>query len=191
MAKKKKSKKSFPKGFLVLILIIAAALLFFLKAQAISQGSPQNSAEVEKNLPRTESLAPETPVSSEEQDKTSAISLHYGEESFVRLTDTLQTPECGLKNRSADHELREFKYYSLCYRETYEQAEWSAECIKSSMLQKNAARSNDFRPDEKISTGSAALADYKNSGYDRGHLVPAADMSFSADAMSETFYMAI
>lgn len=189
MARKKKSKKSFPKGFLVLILIIAAALLFFLKAQAISQASPQNTAEVEKTLPQAESLAPETPVSSEEQNKTSAIPLQDGEESFVRLTDTLQVPECGLKSRSADHELREFKYYSLCYRETYEQAEWSAECIKSSMLQKNAARSNDFRPDEKISTGSAALDDYKNSGYDRGHLVPAADMSFSADAMSETFYM--
>ena len=57
------------------------------------------------------------------------------------------------------------------------------------MLQKNATRSNDFRPDDKISTGSATLADYKSSGYDRGHLVPAADMSFDADAMSETFYM--
>ena len=70
MARKKKSKKSFPKGFLVLILIIAAALLFFLKAQAISQASPQNTAEVEKTLPQAESLAPETPVSSEEQNKT-------------------------------------------------------------------------------------------------------------------------
>lgn len=126
-------------------------------------------------------------ISNEQTDGTAENSEKSA--GLVQLTENLQVPECGLKNHSADHELREFKYYSLCYRETYEQAEWSAECIKSSMLQKNATRSNDFRPDDKISTGSATLADYKSSGYDRGHLVPAADMSFDADAMSETFYM--
>ena len=54
---------------------------------------------------------------------------------------------------------------------------------------KNASRSNDFRPDPNISTGSASLADYKKSGYDRGHLSPAADFAFDEEAMSKTFYM--
>ena len=31
--------------------------------------------------------------------------------------------------------------------------------------------------------------DYTNTGYDRGHLAPAADFSFSDIAMSESFYM--
>jgi endonuclease G len=50
-------------------------------------------------------------------------------------------------------------------------------------------RTNDFRPDPKISTGSATPQDYKRSGYDRGHLAPAADMAFSEEAMSQSFYM--
>ena len=52
-----------------------------------------------------------------------------------------------------------------------------------------ASRKNDFRVDPKISRWSATPDDYKRSGYDRGHLCPAADMSFNAKAMSETFYM--
>ena len=92
-------------------------------------------------------------------------------------------------NNSPDHQIRNFQYYSLCYRESYEQAEWSAYCLRDWMLQKNAKRTNDFRPDPEILTGSATLADYKRSGYDRGHLTPAGDMVFSKEAMSETFYM--
>lgn len=88
-----------------------------------------------------------------------------------------------------DHQIRNFQYYSLCYRESYEQAEWSAYCLRAFMLQKNTKRTNDFRPDPQITTGSATLADYKRSGYDRGHLTPAGDMVFSKEAMSETFYM--
>ena len=49
-------------------------------------------------------------------------------------------------------------------------------------------RSDDFRPDPLVRTGSAERADYRRSGFTRGHLVPAGDMTFSAEAMSETFF---
>lgn len=190
MGKKRKQKQSFPIGLFILVLLVFAALLIFSKYRGINLIQPENQVQNVEFKTEDEEISSE-PESfsnfskSEENSEKSAV-VNTG---IVQLTENLQVPECGLKTHSADHELREFKYYSLCYRESYEQAEWSAECIKSSMLQKNATRSNDFRPDEKISTGSATLADYKSSGYDRGHLVPAADMSFDADAMSETFYM--
>lgn len=108
---------------------------------------------------------------------------------LIILKQGLEIPLCGANHKETDHEIRNFKYYSLCYRETYEQAEWSAYCLSSSQLLKNSERTNDFRPDNMISTQSASLADYKGSGYDRGHLTPAADMSFDENAMSETFFM--
>ncbi len=50
-------------------------------------------------------------------------------------------------------------------------------------------RTDNFRPDPKVTTGSASLADYKGSGYDRGHLAPAADMNWSKNVMSESSFM--
>ena len=108
---------------------------------------------------------------------------------LVELPARLETPICAAAHHGSDHEIRNFTHYSICYRESYEQAEWSAYCLTEEELVKNTSRSNDFRPDPEISTGSASLADYRKSGYDRGHLSPAADFAFDEEAMSETFYM--
>ena len=80
--------------------------------------------------------------------------------------------------------------YALGYSEEHEQALWviyklTADEVKN----KKARRTDDFRSDPAIPGGSAEPEDYKRSFFDRGHLAPAADMSFSLQAMSESFYM--
>lgn len=51
-------------------------------------------------------------------------------------------------------------------------------------------RSDDFRADPSLRPGARAeLEDYRNSGYDRGHMAPAADMKRSAPVMSESFLL--
>lgn len=100
--------------------------------------------------------------------------------------DTLEQPLC---TGSIDHELRYFKHYSLCYREFYEQCEWAAYELTKEELIKNTNRTNTFKTDPLIRTGSASLEDYRGSGYDRGHIAPAADFMFDIDAMKDTFYM--
>ena len=80
-------------------------------------------------------------------------------------------------------------YYSLSYSEQYEQAEWVFYEIKKGRILGLASRTNNFKEDPKLETGSSSLADYKGTGYDRGHLAPAGDMSFTNIAMNESFYM--
>ena len=80
--------------------------------------------------------------------------------------------------------------YALGYSERHEQAAWviyklTAEEVRN----KVAERSGKFKSDPEIPTGSAISGDYKNSGYDRGHLAPAADMAWSKRAMADSFYM--
>jgi endonuclease G len=79
--------------------------------------------------------------------------------------------------------------YTLCYDEYTEQPKWVAYELSSAEVVANAAsRSNRFKADTLIRTGSATDEDYRKSGYDRGHLAPAADMKFLAEAMADCFY---
>ena len=80
--------------------------------------------------------------------------------------------------------------YALGYREEHEQPVWVQYILTDrEVVEKVAKRAGKFRADPAILTGSATPGDYRKSGYDRGHLAPAADMAFSAKTMSESFYM--
>lgn len=82
----------------------------------------------------------------------------------------------------------EHNYYSLAYNESHEQADWVAYKIDRKRSGQVNERTDRFMPDDSIISGSASGDDYTRSGYDRGHLAPAADMSFSEIAMKESFY---
>ena len=78
--------------------------------------------------------------------------------------------------------------YSFQYSEKHEQAFWVAYELTKKETEKAFERTNEFIPDPSVSTGTATVGDYSKSGYDRGHLAPAADMGWSAQAMKESFY---
>lgn len=89
----------------------------------------------------------------------------------------------------SDGEVIYHKYYTLSYNESHEQANWVHYKINPIFLSGSTPRTDSFKPDPLVSTKSAQLSDYKGSGYDRGHLAPAADMKYNHIAMSESFYM--
>ena len=89
----------------------------------------------------------------------------------------------------------------LEYAEDHEQAAWVAHMILPDIASGNHSRSNDFREDPKVSTGTAVEEDYflkfmqpdstyeyDGYGYDRGHLAPSADFRWSGQALSESYY---
>ena len=78
-------------------------------------------------------------------------------------------------------------YYTLSYSETHEQAEWVSYELRKQHLTKNNFKRPYFVEDRSVKTKSADWRNYKNSGYDRGHLCPAGDRGFSYDAYHETF----
>lgn len=85
-------------------------------------------------------------------------------------------------------ELIHHTHYSLSYAEEYEQAYWVAYELVKEELTQNYERTDKFIKDPKVSTESADGDDYSGSGYDRGHLMPAAVCVWDSIAMYESFY---
>lgn len=79
-------------------------------------------------------------------------------------------------------------YYTLEYNELHEQARWVAYALTRAQLTSDDRKRPYFVEDPRVKTLSADWRNYKNSGYDRGHLCPAGDRRFSDAAYEETFY---
>lgn len=77
--------------------------------------------------------------------------------------------------------------FTLSYSEENEQAEWVAYELSKKNLSKNEYKRPYFIEDKSVKTKSADWRNYKNSGYDRGHLCPAGDRTISFEAYNETF----
>lgn len=78
-------------------------------------------------------------------------------------------------------------YFDLSYSEAHEQAEWLAYELSKAQLSKNEFERPYFVQDRKVKSESADWRNYKNSGWDRGHLCPAGDRRFNYEAYHETF----
>ncbi len=94
-----------------------------------------------------------------------------------------------LPKHDSEKEIVNHFAYTLQYNEKHEQADWVAYLLTKEKLEGKIKRKDNFRADKSITSGSASLKDYKRSGFDRGHLAPAADMKWSEQAMSESFFM--
>ncbi|MFI3306377.1 MAG: DNA/RNA non-specific endonuclease [Rikenellaceae bacterium] len=99
------------------------------------------------------------------------------------------TPAAAQYQPKVQGELVEHSYYALDYNERHEQANWVYYRLTPGMSSGDTKRTNNFKEDLCVSSGSAKLSDYVGSGYDRGHLCPAGDMNFSKEAMKESFMM--
>ena len=102
--------------------------------------------------------------------------------------DTLKTKYFEIPEINHGEEVIHHAGYSFVYSEKHEQSKWVAYELTSTETEKAVERSNDFIPDPLVKTGSADNPDYAGSGYDRGHLAPAADMGWSEQTMKESFY---
>lgn len=88
-------------------------------------------------------------------------------------------------------EAKEYEYegFRVSFNRHNRTPNWVAWELLASETDGEQSRGNNFWQDERVE-GCPSTYDYKNSGYDRGHMCPAADQKWSEKAMNDCFVMA-
>lgn len=106
-----------------------------------------------------------------------------------RYTSVPQGVEIPGKIHNRDEQIITHKGYTVSYNEEWRLPNWVAYELTPSEIQGNEERNDSFVPDPMVIGVCPTTKDYTKSGYDRGHMAPAADMKWSDKAMEESFYM--
>ncbi len=118
---------------------------------------------------------------------------------LTRIQEDLQ--QVGLPATLPGDELVKHAAIVLGFSPKFKQARWVSHIIIPDVINGVVFRTNDFRPDSAVKSGSAVEADYflkflqsdstykyDAFGYDRGHLAPSADFRWSKKALSESYF---
>lgn len=92
--------------------------------------------------------------------------------------------------KGTDETILKRKGYTVSYNRTLNLPNWVAWELNRDKLVERESRTDKFLPDPDLPKSEAVTTDdYKGSGWDRGHMCPAADNRWHWRAMQESFYM--
>ena len=179
MGKKKRSSSTGSlKGFILLLLILGGGAYFYQNQQNLPEAkelTKELSHTLEKAQKEVTQRLPE-----KSQDETAA------QPSASRISSKLEIPVMLTKRQEIKLQRTG---YTVSYNNFYKTPNWVAWELTRQETKGSEERKNRFVPDPDLPEPRVEHADYTRSGYDRGHMAPAADMKWSKKAMEESFYM--
>lgn len=149
------------------------------KTEKVPQKPEAKPAKPTQNLPKPTQKPEQKPVQKPTSTTGSKTSFD------IRNVKNLEIP-APLKDRP--EQIIQHTGFILSYNKQWKVANWVGYELTRSETRGEEKRTNKFVKDPLVKGASATDADYKGSGYDRGHLAPAADMAWSNTAMKESFY---
>lgn len=114
-------------------------------------------------------------AAAEATNREQIILAHDADLLAVRTNDTLT-------QQTVDYD-----FFRISFNPAYHIPNWVAWELTADETDGDMSRTK-FMHDSRVD-GCARPADYTGSGYDRGHMAPAADMKWDEDAMTRCFYM--
>lgn len=107
----------------------------------------------------------------------------------ISTTDNDNRLEIPIMRSNIGGQILKRKGYTLSYNADYKTSQWVAWELTRKETKGKEGRTDKFLPDPDVLGAKAYTSDYTKSGYDRGHMAPAADMKWSRQAMEESFFM--
>lgn len=103
----------------------------------------------------------------------------------IEQYDDLEIP---LLRTDQEQQLIRHTGYTVSYNQSWRIPNWVAYELTREETKGTEKRGNRFIADPLTEGYTASNTDYARSGYDKGHMAPAADMKWSSKVMKESFY---
>lgn len=200
MAKKKKTKNGIKWKPLLLIILIglyAGGYYVYSENKNINLPELPDNKEIQKTLKKTVQEADKIKdeiVAQAENLKPVIEKIRSGNKE--EATPSAEAPKLNLEIPIYTYPGRYEKEiiinrigYTLSYNQYYKNPNWVAWELTREETKGKADRYDKFMPDPDLPEPRVVHKDYTKSGYDRGHMAPAADMKWNKKAMIESFYM--
>lgn len=171
---KKKSRSNYKLGCIITIIVLIPILYgIYLYCR---QNQPQKVDE-----PQTTTVVAKQTEATKQKDTSNRTSVSNRTPSSKDLEiPTLLTPR--------QQQIIRHTGYTVSYNKDTKLPNWVSYELTRAETKGKEKRSNRFIADPLVKGAIATNADYTRSGYDKGHMAPAADMKWSPVAMNESFY---
>lgn len=157
-------------------------------SKSLDQKTPKEKVTNEKlNKPLIPKHNSET-VPNKSPNKGKSESQNQKQSSITRIIDYTDL-EYPVSYSSQPEQLIFHTGHTVSYNKDWKIPNWVSYELTIDETIGDEKRHDKFCPDPNIKEGTATLADYRNSGYDRGHMVPAADLKWNSTTMQESFYL--
>lgn len=110
------------------------------------------------------------------------VSSLYQQES---IPDALEIPSLV---KDAPEQILQYEGFTVSFNNRYRLPNWVAYNLTAEEVNGQGERKDSYNQDPRVAGAQASSADYKRSGWDKGHMAPAADMKWSGNAMKESCY---
>ena len=106
----------------------------------------------------------------------------------IDRNDKIDKLEIPVLEKGVPSQIIEYTGFAVSYNNSTRLPNWVAYELTATEVAGDLPRKDKFRPDPSAFGAQANKDDYRNSGWDRGHMAPAADMKWNTDAMDESCF---
>ena len=181
--------KKLKRILLLLVTVVAGIIYFAEELGSLLNEIEKEKKEVGKTVSKWQDQVEDSAQKAIEQGKEIVQKQEIGKKLSGRKGNSAPASlEIPVLETYVPSQILEYTGHTLSYNKDTRLPNWVAYELTATEAEGDNPRKDKFARDPQAEGAQGSKEDYRNSGWDRGHMAPAGDMKWDTKAMDETYY---